>query len=88
MIRTFFLTFWSFQIISVFCGFGEMVTDQFEIFDDELAQCNWYSLPIKLQRQYGIFMSGAQQTTYIRGFGNIECTRESLKQVLESLQNI
>lgn len=65
----------------MFCELGEMVTDQFETFADACVQCKWYLLPIKMQLQYGTFMCGVQQPTYIRGFGNIECARETLKKV-------
>lgn len=58
-----------------------MVTNQFEKFEDSLSRCNWYLFPIEMQKMFNIVTANAQQTMTIRGFGNIECNRETFKVV-------
>lgn len=77
--------FWTFIFILMFCELGEMVCNQFEMFNDSLEQCNWYSLPIEMQQMMIIFMANAQQPTWISGFGNILCTRDTFKKVISNL---
>lgn len=61
---------------------GQMVTSQFDAFDEELGQCNWDLFPMKLQRIHLVVMVNAQQPTTVNGFGNLICTRESMKRVI------
>lgn len=65
----------------MFCFCGEMVTYQFEAFDEELCMRNWYTFPVELQRMMIVFMAGTQQSIHIRGFANTICTREAFKRV-------
>lgn len=67
--------------IGLFCEFGQMVYDSFEMFDDELKRCKWYLFPVEMQQTYGIVMASSQRPTHIKGFGNITRTREALKKV-------
>lgn len=76
------LVFWSFVVMLLFCFLGEMVTHQFNMFNETLNNTNWYLFPNELQRMLVIFMSITQQSTLIRGYGNNECTRDAFKQVL------
>lgn len=78
------MVFWTFILIFFFCELGEMVTDQFHQFSDELGQCSWYLFPIELQRMLVTFMVNAQQPVIIHGFGNTLCTREAFKLVIDS----
>lgn len=55
---------------------------QFDATDEELYQCDWYSFPMDMQKMVLIFMMGTQEPVFIRGFGNIECTRDAFKKVL------
>lgn len=73
--------FWSFVIIFLVCECGQIVSIEFELFSDALYQCNWYFLSNELQRILISFMVIAQHPTYMQGYGNIECTRESFKNV-------
>lgn len=75
------LMVWAFAIIYFYCEFGEMVTHQFNAFHEVLCQCNWYKFPLDVQRMLVIFMSDTQQPAFIRGYANIECTREAFKNV-------
>lgn len=65
----------------IFCEFGELVADQFEIFNDAIIQSNWYLAPIQIQKMLIIVMANSQRPTLIRGYGNILCVRETLKKV-------
>lgn len=72
---------WSFIILSCYCECGERVTEQFHLYNDKLNRCKWYRFPLDVQRILLIFMGDAQQPAYIRGYANILCTRNSLKEV-------
>lgn len=61
-----------------------MVTERFENLDAELCQCNWYMYPIGLQKMWIIFMLNFRHSTYIRGYGDIQCSRGSFKAVTNS----
>lgn len=67
--------------LSAFCMFGENVTMRFDRLDDNLYQCNWYLLPIGMQRMLITVMANTQRTAAIIGYGNFECTRERLQIV-------
>lgn len=85
MIPPVFSLVWSFAIIFVVCEFGQQLTHQFVLFDEELCQFNWYLLPIELQRMLVIIMANAQQASFMQGYGNIQCTRGSFKQVRDNV---
>lgn len=79
--RTLGLLFWSFAIILMSCYFGEMVTNQFESFNNELDKCNWYTFPNDFQKMFVIVLQNAQKPVIIYGFGNIFCMRDAMKKV-------
>lgn len=72
---------WSFVMIFCSCEIGERVTEQFDVFDITVKQCQWYLMPIELQRMFVIVLSSSQQPVYLHGYGDIQCTRASFKQV-------
>lgn len=72
----------AFVFIFICCNIGEMMTNQFKIFDEQLYQCNWYSFSIGMQKIFAIFMSFSRQPAVVHGFGNIEMTRITFKEVL------
>lgn len=86
MIRILFLMFWSCFVLALICEFGEMVRNEFEIFDNEICQCNWYYFPIKIQRMFVIVIANTQQLEILQAFGNIPCTREIFKKVKHKFQ--
>lgn len=75
------MIFWAFVMLSIFCENGERVTNQFQVFNVELRQFNWYILPINVQKMFVIMVANAQQPSFIRGFANALCLRESFKVV-------
>lgn len=74
--------FWSIVWIAFFCELGEMVTNHFKIFNDELWQCDWYSCPVEIQRMLIIVIANTKQPMIIRGYARALCTREALKDVI------
>lgn len=72
---------WSFVMIFCICEIGQSVDNQFDNLNDDIWKCDWYLLPPKLQQMLIIIIGNSQEPKSIRGFGNIECTRESFKQV-------
>lgn len=74
--------YWSFIVIFGYCELGELLSAEFIKFDDELCQCKWYLFPIEVKQIISIFMGETQQLTVFRGYGNIECTRQSFKEVI------
>ena len=65
----------------VMCESGEQVTDKFEQFGEEFERCDWYKLPIEIQRMYLIFLSDTQQPKTIQSYGGVVCSRETCKRV-------
>lgn len=65
----------------ILCEPGHYCTIKFETLQDELGWCDWYALPIKLQKIYLIFLSNTQNNVKITGFGGITCERDTLKKV-------
>lgn len=75
---------WAFVMIFIFCGQSEEMINEFETFNHKLGECNWYSLPLDIQRMYLIFISNTQQPKIIQGYGNILFTRDTFKKVIFS----
>lgn len=80
-LNTLTVVFYAFGSIFIFCENGELVNKGFNEFNDELCQCNWYLLPIEMQRNVVIFIENTQQPAIIRGFANTVCRREAFKKV-------
>lgn len=76
------LILWIFVLILMTTEFGERVTYNFDQFGMEFDRCEWNNLPIKMQRTYLIFLLDAQQPKNIQSYGDIMCTRKTLKQVI------
>lgn len=81
LILTFVFVSWSFLIIFFLCEFGERLSGKFDAIDEELYQCTWYLFPMGMQRMVLTLMLGTQEPVFLRGFGNIVCTREAFKEV-------
>lgn len=73
------------SFLALFCEFGEMITEQFEMFNDELSQCKWYLFSTDVQQMFVILMAFAQKPMNICGCGKIKCTRESFKKVKQNV---
>lgn len=77
------ILFMVFAFICMLCEPGEMMIDRFAKFEDELVQCEWYLLPIKVQSMYTIFVSSTQNPIKVASYGGIMCERETFKKVFE-----
>lgn len=71
----------AFLCMFALCMFGENLAGQFNALDDALSQCKWYLFPIDVKRMLITLMSNTQQTVALLGYGNIECTRDTFKNV-------
>lgn len=78
---TILIAFWSFTLIFVFCMLGEIVTQQFNTFNEVLCRTDWYLLTSELKQMLVILMSIAQKPAYVHGYGNTIFTREAFKKV-------
>lgn len=65
----------------IYCNFGDQVTTQFGGIDSKLYLCNWYNLPIELEKNIPMMLLSVQKPIYLRGFGSTSCTRETFKKV-------
>lgn len=61
------------------------MSNQFDIYGDELYHCDWYLFSIKFQRMLLMILTNSQQPVVIRGYGNIECTRDTFKKVKKGI---
>lgn len=68
--------------IFLLCEPGARMSTKFEMFSEELEQCDWHLLPIEIQRMYIIFLSDSQQPVMMSSYGGIMCERETSKKVL------
>lgn len=73
---------WVFGTLYVFSELGERVTIGFERFHEELLRCNWYELPIEMQRMYLIFLADTQQPKHVTCYANVIFRRETFEKVL------
>lgn len=80
-----FVSIWMVTFLSMICEPGTRVTNQFEVFEDELGQCDWYLLSIGMQRMYAIFLLDTQYPIELLSYVNITCARETLKKVVHCM---
>lgn len=73
--------FWSICWIAFLCEFAELITNRFNMFSDELWQCDWYSFPIDVQRSLIIVILNTNVPTILHGSAGAVCTREAFKMV-------
>lgn len=75
------MIYWSVVEIFLFCEFGERLTKRFDEIDDEIFDWDWYAFPIEIQKMLPIIMIGTQKQVRLEGFANIQCTRQTFKNV-------
>lgn len=78
---TFSSMVWIFLYVFVLCELGQRITNRFEQLDDSFGQCNWYLFPIEMKKMFVITTAISQQPIFIRGYGNVFCSCETLKRV-------
>lgn len=74
-------TVWVFSLIYFVCELGEKVTHQFNVFHEELCNCDWLLFPIEIKRIYLLVLFGAEQPAVIQGYAQTTCTRTTFKKV-------
>lgn len=81
LIQLCIVMFGTFSAVFLCCEFGQMVANHFDLFHNELCQCDWYLSPIEIQRMLLIFMVSTQQPAIFHGYGRIEGSRDTFKTV-------
>lgn len=74
--------FWVFGQILVLCELCEYITGQFGEIDSEIMQYDWYKFPIEIQKMLPILICGTQNPTVMKGYINVEYSRETFKNVI------
>lgn len=77
----FFTLIWITIFTVLICEPGAKMTNQFVAFSNELSICDWYSLPIEVQRMYVISLSDTQNPIKMSSYANITCERDTSKKV-------
>lgn len=67
LVRIVFMLLWSFAFQIMVCELGEWVNNKFELFNETLVQCDWYLLPLELQRMYVMILVISQQQIIVQG---------------------
>ena len=78
---TIMVTVWVVEFIFMICEPGERMSNEFDVFGEELGRCNWYLLSPEMQRIYLIFLLDTQQPVNMKSYGNVLCTRDTFKKV-------
>lgn len=63
------------------CHFGQNIHEQFAELDGAIYGSDWYRYDINAQRMIPMILSATQEPPILMAFGNVECTRESFKNV-------
>lgn len=66
------------------CFLGNEVTIKFAEVNDVICNCCWYKFPLNTQKLLPLTLRAAQKPVYIKGYMNVQCTRESVKKVSSS----
>lgn len=71
-------------VLFVLCNFADDVSDRFER-ANIYVHCDWYKFPGEVQHLLPIIIINTQKSVVVKGFGNIDCTREQFKMVIHSI---
>ena len=75
------LVLWALILLFILCDFGQKLTNQFELLEDEMYNCKWYLFPMKMRLTFAFAMMNVQELATFQGLGNIELSRETSKKV-------
>lgn len=76
MILQFLATITLLSTLYAFCHIGDHVRLRFESVNISVYQLAWNELPLHAQKNLIILLAASQRDIYIRGVGNIHCTRQ------------
>lgn len=65
----------------LFCNFGNDVTTRFSSLNVTIFHSPWYSMPADVQQYLRLMIVNTQKPIYMKGFANIDCTRDIFKKV-------
>lgn len=68
------------------CELGERLTDRYNHIDMDIFCSNWYIFPQNIQKVLTLFLNGIQEPVVLSGFGNLEWSRESFKNVSQYIK--
>lgn len=63
------------------CEIGERMSNAVFEIEDEIAQFDWYSFPLEIQKILPIIIVNVQKPINIDCFGSISATRDTFKEV-------
>lgn len=81
MVVLYYNTIGNASLVFMLCEPGHYCSTGFESIEDQLVQCDWYLLPMELQRKYMVFLAQTQNPIQISCYFNIVCERETSKKV-------
>lgn len=73
--------FFAFALIFLFCEVGERIISACDRINDEIWMSFWYEFPSDIKKMLSFVISFAQHPIKIHGLGNIQCNRQSFKEV-------
>lgn len=65
----------------LYCFAGANVTDNCQMFANDLFYSNWLEMPNNLQKYFVIMIAAAQRPVYLEGYGLIRLSMESFGRV-------
>lgn len=68
-------------ILSLYCYYGKVATDSFDIMGNTLYECNWYRLPLNLQKYFILMIQNAQKSIFYKASGIAILNMETFTKV-------
>lgn len=66
----------------VLCSSGDYLTQRFDSVSNAIYLLDWYTFPTDIQKDLLILLTLAQNSIYLEGYADIQCTNEIFKKVL------
>lgn len=66
---------------AILCFFGDHLASRFDEIHRAICLIVWNELPIEVQKMLPLMLNDTQERNYVRGFMNVECSREAFKKV-------
>lgn len=80
LLKSIYLLVWVLSFLFVLCEMADNVTEQYER-TNIYEHSDWYNFPNDIKRFLPIIIHNTQTSVVVKGFGNIDCTREEFKKV-------
>lgn len=82
LVRLICLQFWAYFSILLICELGDRVINHFEDIDISYL-CNWHMFPTNVRRILPMVLMNTQFAVTLAGYGNIPCSRDTCKRVIQ-----